>query len=93
MMRGGDDISESDTLTAEISQQHPKPVEDFIQFSETGYGGPLCIFLPWSNLCHSRWYRVVHVWSCGIYVGSELGAWRWTCRKKELMVVISLSLF
>ena len=61
MMRGGDDISESDTLTAEISQQHPKPVEDFIQFSETGYGGPLCIFLPWSNLCHSRWYRVVHV--------------------------------
>ena len=31
-----------------------------------------------------RWYTVVHVWSCGIYVGSELGAWRLTCRRKEL---------
>ena len=93
MMRGSDDISDSDILTAEISQQHSKPMEDFIQFSETGYRGRPCLFLPWSNLCHSRWYIVVHVWSCGIYVGSELGAWRLACRRKELMVEISLSLF
>lgn len=58
-MGGGDDRSESDTLPAEISQQHPKPVEEPIQFREIGYRGPSACFFPgpiFVTLGGTQWY-------------------------------------